>query len=136
MEEDPKLAVPAEVKAERRGELMELQQRVAFARNAEIAAQFDELRPAAGGKRLDVLIDQATRTKGKKTTGVSKGGGLYVGRTYFQAPQIDGVTFVQSAKELAPGEVIRCVIVGSDGYDLVAKPVDELEKRVGLKVVK
>jgi ribosomal protein S12 methylthiotransferase len=136
LEEDPKLAVPAEVKARRRGELMELQQRVAFARNAAIAAEFDERKPAAGGRRLDVLIDQVTRTKGRKTTGVAKGGGLYVGRTYFQAPQIDGVTFVQSSRDLSPGEVIRCVVVGSDGYDLIAKPVDELEKRVGLKVVK
>jgi ribosomal protein S12 methylthiotransferase len=136
MEEDSKLAVPAEVKSQRRGELMELQQRVAFARNAAMAAEFDEHKPAAGGRRLDVLIDQATRTKGKKTTGVSTGGGLYIGRTYFQAPQVDGVTFVQSSRDLAPGEMIRCVVVGSDGYDLVAKPIDELEKRVGLKVVK
>jgi ribosomal protein S12 methylthiotransferase len=135
MEEDPKLAIPAEVKSRRRGELMELQQRVAFARNEALAAEFDEKNPTAGGRRVDVLIDQATQTKGRKTAGVSKGGGLYIGRTYFQAPQIDGVTFVQSSRDLAPGEVIRCVVVGSDGYDLVAKPVDELEKRVGLKVV-
>jgi hypothetical protein len=31
--------------------------------------------------------------------------------------------------------VVRCTIVGFDGYDLVAKPTDELEKRVGLKVL-
>lgn len=135
MEDDPRLAVPAETKARRRGELMELQQRVAFARNAAMAAEFDEKRPAAGGRRLDVLIDQATRTRGRKTAGVSTGGGLYMGRTYFQAPQIDGVTFVHSKRELSPGELVRCVIVGSDGYDLVARPVDELEKRVGLNVL-
>lgn len=136
MEEDPRLAVPSEVKARRRGELMELQQRVAFARNKALAAEFDEHSPGSGGRRVDVLIDQVTQTKGRKTSGVSKGGGLYVGRTYFQAPQIDGVTFVQSARDLSPGECVRCVIVGSDGYDLVARPVDDLEKRVGLKVVR
>jgi len=136
MEEVPRLAVPAEVKARRRCEVMELQQRLAFARNAAMAAEFDEHQPGSTGRRLDVLIDQATQTKGRRTAGVSKGGGLYIGRTYFQAPQVDGVTFVQSTRELAPGELIRCVVVGSDGYDLVAKPVDELEKRVGLKVVR
>lgn len=135
MEADPALAVPAEVKARRRSELMALQQKIAFARNAAMAAEFDGSRPAAGGRRLDVLIDQATRTRGRKTSGVSAGGGLYTGRTYFQAPQIDGVTFVHARRDLSPGELVRCVIVGSDGYDLVARPVDELDKRVALNVL-
>lgn len=135
MEDDPKLAVPAEVKARRRSELMELQQRLAFSRNAALAARFDEHKPADSGTRFDVLIDAPLRTKGRKTAGVSAGGSLYLGRTYFQAPQIDGVTYVQSARALAPGELVRCVVVGHDGYDLVAKPVDDLEKRVGLKVL-
>jgi len=135
MEEDPSLAVSAEDKSRRRSELMELQQGVAFARNAAIAAEFEEDRPGEGGRKLDVLIDQVTRTKGRKTAGVTQGGNLYIGRTYFQAPQVDGVTFVHSSKDHAPGELIRCVVVASDGYDLVARPVDELEKRVGLKVL-
>ncbi|MBX3407109.1 MAG: 30S ribosomal protein S12 methylthiotransferase RimO [Phycisphaeraceae bacterium] len=135
MEEDPALAVPDRTKARRREELMSLQQKIAFARNAAMAAEFDEKRPAAGGRQLDVLIDQSTRTRGRKTAGVGAGGGLYIGRTYFQAPQIDGVTFVHSSRDLSPGELVRCVIVGSDGYDLVARPVDELERRMGLKVL-
>ena len=36
----------------------------------------------------------------------------------------------------AAGEVVRCTIVGSDGYDLIARPVAELEKRVGLRVLR
>ena len=52
-----------------------------------------------------------------------------------QAPQIDSTTFVQSAEPLSPGELVRCVITGHDGYDLIARPVSELEKRVGLKVL-
>jgi hypothetical protein len=66
---------------------------------------------------------------------VSEGGKLYQGRSTSQAPQIDGVTFVQSKEKLAAGEVLRCAIVGWDGYDLVAKPVSELEKKVALKVL-
>ena len=114
---------------------MSLQQKIAFARNAAMAAEFDEKRPTSGGRRVDVLIDQATRTRGRRTSGVGAGGGLYIGRTYFQAPQIDGVTFVHSSRDLSPGELVRCVIVGSDGYDLVARPVDEMERRIGLKVL-
>ncbi len=136
MEADPKLAVPAEVKTRRRGEVMALQQKIAFARNKKRAAEFDEKRPAAGGMKLDVLIDAPLRSAGRATTGVGKGGRLYSGRTYTQAPSIDSVTFVQSAKELSPGELVSCVIVGADGYDLVARPVDEIEKRVSLNVMR
>jgi ribosomal protein S12 methylthiotransferase len=136
MEDDPKLAVPAEVKARRRGEVMALQQKLAFEQTAYLAEQFDEKNPADSGVRFDVLIDAATRTSGKKTTGVGDGGTLYQGRAYHQAPQIDSVTYVQSKKSLAPGEVVRCTVVGSDGYDLIARPCDELVKRVGLKVIK
>jgi hypothetical protein len=46
------------------------------------------------------------------------------------------VTYVQSKKPLAPGELVRCTIVASDGYDLVARPSEELEKKVGLRVLR
>ncbi len=136
MEDDPNLAVDEDVKARRKGEVMELQQKIAFDQAAYIAQQFDEKDPINTGVRFDVLIDQATKTKGRKTTGVTESGGLYTGRTYFQAPQIDAVTFVHSKSKIAPGELVRCTIVGSDGYDLIAKPCDELEKRVGLTVLR
>src|SRR5690606_20380564 len=45
MEEDPALAVPAEVKARRRVEIMALQQRIAFEQAAYLAEQCDEQRP-------------------------------------------------------------------------------------------
>lgn len=135
MEDDPALAVPAELKGARRGEIMAAQQQVAFERNAQIAGQFDEYRPAQSGVKVDVLIDAPLRSTGRATTGVGKGGRLYEGRTYRQAPSIDSVTYVQSSRKLVPGEVVACVITGHDGYDLAAKPVDEIEKRVSLKVV-
>jgi ribosomal protein S12 methylthiotransferase len=124
MENDPSLAVPAEVKKRRRDEIMALQQRIAFEQAAFQAEQFDENDPVNSGVRFDVL------------TGVGLGGGLYRARAYFQAPQIDSVTYVQSKKPLAPGELVRCTIVASDGYDLVARPSEELEKKVGLRVLR
>ncbi len=140
MEDDPKLAVAPEVKARRRNEVMELQQKLAFAKAEKMAKGFDERNPEGsirkGATVLDVVIDAGLRTSGKKTNGVGEGGRLYQGRTRFQAPQIDAVTYVQSREKLAAGEVVRSVIVGSDGYDLVARPVAEIEKRVGLKVLR
>lgn len=140
MEKDVKLAVSADDKARRRNEVMEVQQKIVFARNEAFAKKFDEKQPIGkDGKvrahTIDVIIDAALRTSGKKTSGVGEGGKLYQGRSTSQAPQIDGVTFVQSKDKLSPGEVLRCAVVGFDGYDLVAKPVSELEKKVTLKVL-
>ncbi|NUQ52278.1 MAG: 30S ribosomal protein S12 methylthiotransferase RimO [Phycisphaerales bacterium] len=136
MENDPALAVPAEVKTRRRNEVMELQQKIAFERQRAVAAKFDENNPESSGVRMNVLIDEATRTQGRKTSGVSTGGGLYMGRTRAQAPQIDSATYVQSREKLSPGELVACVIVASDGYDLVARPIADIERRVGLKILK
>lgn len=136
MELDPKLAVDQETKARRRGELMELQQKIVFERSAAVAKKFDQARPIETGQRMDVLIDAALKTSGRATSGVGKGGKLHQGRTYAQAPEIDAVTYVQSSRALSPGELVRCVIVDADGYDLIARPIDDLEKRVGLKVLR
>ena len=66
---------------------------------------------------------------------VSVGGRLYQGRTRAQAPMVDEVTYVQASQKLSPGELVRCVVVESDGYDLIAKPVEEMERRTRLQVV-
>jgi len=135
MEDDPALAVPAEVKARRYSELMALQQKIAFEQAMFLAEQFDEKNPTQTGVQFDVLIDAATRTGGRATPGVIAKGKLYTGRTYFQAPMIDASTFVHSTRALSPGELVRCTVVSCDGYDLVARPVEELEKKVTLKVI-
>ncbi len=135
MEQDPSLAVAPEDKARRKEEIMLLQQTIVFERNKALAGRFDEHRPQSTGARTSVLIDEALRTGGRATSGVGKGGTLYKGRTTAQAPMIDGITYVQSAEKLAPGELVPCIICGWDGYDLIARPVAELEKRVGLKIL-
>jgi ribosomal protein S12 methylthiotransferase len=135
LEQDPALAVSPEDKARRRAEIMQAQQEIVFRRNAELAAAWDRRDPARTGHRADVLIDAPRRADGRATAGVGHGGRLYEGRTPAQAPQIDAVTFVQSARPLAPGEVVRCVITDHDGYDLIARPVEEVERTVPLRVL-
>jgi ribosomal protein S12 methylthiotransferase len=119
-------AIEEDVVKSRVEELMLAQQEVAFARNAKHAADAAE---------FDVLIDAAMRSRSKATTGVSRGGKLYAGRTYQQAPQIDGVTYVQAKHKLAPGEVVRCRVTAADGYDLIAQPVAEVGLAMSLPVV-
>lgn len=129
MDQDPSLHVPDELKAEREAELMLAQQEVAFGQAAYLAEQ---------RVQFDILIDgpAAGRTAGKATTGVSKGGSLYTGRAYFQAPQIDSLSYVLAQEPLAAGELVRCTVINSDGYDLIAQPTHEMERRVPLTVVK
>ncbi len=115
MEADPKLAVPDDVKRQRKDEIMALQQTLAFEQSEFLAAQFDPQSPADSGLRLDVLIESQA--------GVSEDGTpVYRGRAYFQAPQIDAVTLVHSVEPLAIGEFTRCAVIDSSGYDLVAVP--------------
>ncbi|MBT8485449.1 MAG: 30S ribosomal protein S12 methylthiotransferase RimO [Phycisphaerae bacterium] len=128
MDADPTLHVPDEVKTAREQELMLTQQTIAFENAAYVAEQ---------AAQFDVLIDApaAGATSGKATTGVVGEGRLYAGRCYHQAPQVDSMTYVHSTADLSPGELVRCTVVGSDGYDLIAQPTEQLERRVALPVM-
>jgi ribosomal protein S12 methylthiotransferase len=88
-----------EVKAERRGRIMAAQQPIAFGYNQALV-----------GRTLDVLIDGPA----------PEGRDLWLGRTFADAPDVDGVTFVAGAG-LEPGDLVPCEIVAAEGYDLVAR---------------
>ncbi len=139
MEADDSLAVPAEVKRRRHDELMELQQEIAFGQAEYLAGFFDEANPCDSGIQFDILIDRPLQSSTTATAGVEEiygaAGDLYEGRAYFQAVDVDSVTYVESKEKRSPGELVRCVIVGSNGYDLVARPLEELEKKVSLKLL-
>jgi tRNA-2-methylthio-N6-dimethylallyladenosine synthase/ribosomal protein S12 methylthiotransferase len=86
------------VKNRRRAELMELQ-----------AGISEEILAGYVGAELDVLVDAPH----------PEWPGLHVGRTWFQAPEVDGVTYV-SGPAVAPGSMVRAVIEEAKTYDLVA----------------
>lgn len=89
------------VKDERRDRLMEVQQRVAFDWNR-----------AQIGRRVDVLIDLAV--PGEKNA--------WIGRSYADAPDVDGVIYV-TGKKLRPGQIVPCEIVATQDYDLIGAAV-------------
>ena len=117
-------AVPDDVIQARIDELMGTQQQVVFARNETLA---DE------GAVFDVLVDEVFAQV--EYEGVKAPMTRYAGRTYQQAPDIDSTTYIDSKNTFAPGEVIRCQIVDSEEYDLIARPVDELEGKVSLPLL-
>ncbi|MBU4526030.1 MAG: 30S ribosomal protein S12 methylthiotransferase RimO [Desulfomicrobium sp.] len=90
--------LPDEVKEERRDRIMELQ--------AEIS---EELLAGFEGQELDVLVDRPHE----------EWPGLYEGRAWFQAPEVDGITYV-SGEDVGPGRMVRAVIEEVKTYDLVA----------------
>lgn len=92
--------VPEPVKEERRARLMALQ--------ARISAQ--KLRRRVGSE-LEVLIDAAD-------------GRRAIGRTYADAPEIDGVVHIAQAAGLKPGQRVRVRVTRSDEHDLWGKPID------------
>jgi ribosomal protein S12 methylthiotransferase len=69
------------------------------------------------GATMQVLIDSAP--------GMGKKGG--VGRTYADAPEIDGTVKLlppeKISKQLKVGEFTKARIVGTQGHDLVALPI-------------
>jgi len=67
------------------------------------------------GEILDVLIDEEVDG--------SAPDGAYTGRAAHQAPEVDGVTTVRSTLPLAPGNLVRAVVTGSDGVDLTADAI-------------
>jgi ribosomal protein S12 methylthiotransferase len=93
--------LPEEVKSARRDRLMEVQQEIAFAWNA-----------AQAGRRLDVLIDGPVPGERR----------AWVGRSYADAPDIDGAVYV-TGQHLRPGQMVPCEIVTHRGYDLVGAAV-------------
>ena len=71
------------------------------------------------GETLEVLIEEealpeeADRSPGKSFTG----------RAAHQAPEVDGVTTVRTNAPIAPGDMVRAVVAGSDGVDLTADAI-------------
>ena len=90
--------VPDEVKQWRRDSLMEIQ--------ADIS---NELLSAHVGSRMQVLVDAPH----------PDWPGLHSGRVWFQAPEVDGITYV-SGPGVAPGALVECDIVENTDYDLTA----------------
>ena len=93
--------VPPELAEERRAELMAIQKRIHVARNQSLV-----------GTRAEVLID-----------GLAPDGVTWLGRTFADAPEVDGTVRVR-AEGLEPGAFVDVEITGCDEYDLDAQLLD------------
>ena len=95
--------IPEEVKEERRDEIMELQQEISLEKgNARI------------GQEFLVMIEGKVADEN-----------AYVGRTYADAPNVDGYIFVQSPELLMSGDFVKVRVTGALEYDLIGEIADE-----------
>ncbi|MEI3173937.1 MAG: 30S ribosomal protein S12 methylthiotransferase RimO [Lachnospiraceae bacterium] len=105
-EDTPAAVMPDQIDEETkltwREELMELQQEIAF--------------------------DKAQDREGSIVTAMVEGKvadeNAYVARTYGDAPNVDGLLFIQTAEELNSGDFARVRITGSAEYDLIGELAD------------
>jgi len=99
--------VPDDVKQERYEALMELQQGISLKKNQALV-----------GKTLDILVEG--HGVGEDEDGNDTGTSVTLGRSYRDAPEIDGYVLVEG--ELPVGEIVPVRITGATTYDLIATP--------------
>ena len=93
--------IPAELKRERYERLMEVAQ--------DISTHVLSKRV---GRTIDVLVDDVEPETGRA-----------VGRSQWDAPEIDGQVIIANAAGIKPGDKVSVTVTASDEYDLFAEPV-------------
>ena len=91
--------IPEDVKAARREEIMELQQEISYEKNQRLT-----------GRILPVIIEGRLPDEN-----------VYVGRTYMDAPGVDGSIFVSCEEELLTGDMVSVRVTGGAEYDLLGE---------------
>ena len=96
--------IPEEIKEERYHQLMAIQAKVSEIRNQELE-----------GSVHTMLVEKVEQEKGVTQA---------VGRIEIQAPDVDGLTYLEDAEGVQPGDMIPVRIAQGFAYDLVAERLD------------
>lgn len=95
--------IPEEIRQKRADEIMQASEAVIFEKNRSVI-----------GRSLSVLVE-----------GYLPDQGCYIGRSYRDAPDIDGFVFFESEEERLTGDLVWVNITGANGYDLIGEPVEK-----------
>ncbi len=98
--------IPEEVKEERRDEIMTLQQEISFEHTQEMV-----------GKVVKVMVE-----------GYLYEDDIYIGRSYMDAPKVDGCVFINSQEELMTGDFVYVKITQGREYDMIGEVDYEFTK--------
>lgn len=88
--------IPENIKIERRNLLMEAQSQISFEKNKSLI-----------GKKINIIID-------------NQEGNEYIGRTEYDAPEVDNSVIIKSSKQLKTGNFYTAEIIDAKEYDLIA----------------
>lgn len=94
--------IPEEVKEDRKAQIMELQQEIAF-------NQAEEMK----GREMLAMIEGKIADEN-----------AYVGRTYKDAPGVDGLIFINTDEELMTGDFVKVRVTGALEYDLIGELIE------------
>ena len=101
------------LKEERRSEIMELQQQIAF-----------ETAKSRVGMNVSAIIEGRIADEDSDEYGYT-----YIARTYMDAPDVDGYLFITDVPyELLSGQFVNVRITGSNDYDLIGELLEEGEE--------
>lgn len=95
--------VPKRLKEKRYKQIMKLQQGISIEKNEKRL-----------GKMYEVIVQ-----------GVAEDGIFYFGRTYAEAPDIDGLVYFTSSEPLEKGQFVNIKILNIDQYDLIGEVINE-----------
>lgn len=96
-----KSQIPGFIKNKRRDVLMAIQQEIVFKTN-----------PSFIGKEMTAFVE-----------GYLPKDNIYAARTYRDAPEVDGLVFIKSDRELMSGDFVKVKITEAKGYDLIGELV-------------
>ena len=91
--------IDEEVKSDWQAQVMELQEEVIFDKNETMK-----------GRELYVFIEGKVADEN-----------AYIGRTYRDAPNVDGYIFINSDEELVTGDIVKVRVTGAYEYDLIGE---------------
>ena len=101
--------VSAKVKALRRAEIMEIQQQIAWKKAERMA-----------GRDLEVMIEGRL---------ADQEGTVYVGRTYMDAPDVDGLIYIDiRGRSFMTGDIVHARVTAAHEYDLVGEITESIKE--------
>lgn len=95
--------IPSRTKQSRLNGIMKIQQKIS-----------KEMNEKRLGKEYDVIVE-----------GMAEDGIFYTGRSYAEAPEIDGMIYFTAHRPLEAGDLVKVKILNMDEYDLIGEQLDE-----------
>ena len=94
--------ITEDIKEARRDEIMKIQQKISFEKSEEHI-----------GEDMDVMIEGSLPDEG-----------VFIARTYMDAPDVDGYVFIKSDWHLESGDFVKVEITGAKEYDLIGEIIE------------